>query len=59
MKTTKRIFVLLCLMVVTMGAWADPTMKLTVKTTDKTPVTVIEAQSMETTDGGVHWSLSL
>ena len=24
MKTTKRIFVLLCLMVVTMGAWADP-----------------------------------
>lgn len=31
MKTTKRILVLLCLMVVTVGAWADPTMTLTLK----------------------------
>ena len=31
MKTTKRILVLLFLMVVTMGAWADPTMTLTLK----------------------------
>lgn len=34
MKTTKRILVLLCLMVVTMGAWADPTMTLTIKQGD-------------------------
>ena len=33
MKTTKRILVLLCLMVVTMGAWADPAWKIRQGTT--------------------------
>lgn len=54
MKTTKRIFVLLCLMVVTMGAWADPTMKLTVK--DGNTV-IVDAVVMTLTSEN-HWSFS-
>lgn len=54
MKTTKRILVLLCLMVVTMGAWADPTMKLTVMDGS---TTVVDAQDMNLTSEN-HWSFS-
>lgn len=52
MKTTKRILVLLCLMVVTMGAWANPTMKLTVMNGN---TTVVDAQDMIFTSEN-HWS---
>ena len=54
MKTTKRILVLLCLMVVTMGAWADPTMTLTVKDGN----TVIVNAGVMTLTSENHWSFS-
>ncbi len=54
MKTTKRILVLLCLMVVTMGAWADPTMTLTVKDGN----TVIVNAVVMTSRSENHWSFS-
>ena len=54
MKTTKRILVLLCLMVVTMGAWADPTMTLTVKEGN----TVIVNAVVMTSRSVNHWSFS-
>lgn len=44
MKTTKRILVLLCLMVVTMGAWADPAWKIKGKhTSDWVDMTIQDA----------------
>ena len=54
----KRLLTLMALAVMAVGAWADPTMTLTVKTTDKTPVVIFSATSMSLSTAN-HWSHTL